>query len=105
MKVEISTDEAAKQLLQDENASWSRPAAYAIAEYYEQLQEDCEAEIEFCWVAIRCYYSEYKSIQEAADLHSLTDEQNHTDEYCLDWFRDRTTVLLTDGDAVVIQDF
>lgn len=105
MKVDISTHEAADQLLQDENASWSRPAAFAIAEYYEELQEDCDPEIEFCWVTIRIEWCEWETIQEAADCYGLTVEQDHTDEYCLEWFQERTTVLLTDGDAVVIHEF
>ena len=108
MKVEISTHEAANQLLRDENASWSRPAAFAIAEYYEELQEDhgygCDSEIEFCWVAIRCYFTEYKSIQEAASYYSLSPNVLN-DESLLEWFSDETLVITTDGDAVVIQDF
>jgi hypothetical protein len=112
MKVDISTDEAAKQLMQDENASWTRPAAFAIAMHYEEMQEDCDAEIEFCWVAIRCYFSEYKSILEAAKEYEIENYESDelTAEDALEYFQDRTTVLLTDGDdpysaPVVIEDF
>ena len=98
MKVEISTYQAADLLLRDDNASWSRPAAFAIVEYFEELQEDCA--IDFDTVAIRCEFSEYKSIQEAANQYA---DSLHIDP--MEWLQDRTTVILTDSDAVVIQDF
>jgi hypothetical protein len=115
MKVEISTHEAANQLLRDDNASWSRPAAFAIAEYYEELQEDhgygCDSEIEFCWVAIRCYFTEYRTIFIAAEQYEIENYDNDLSaEDALEYFQDRTTVILTDGDdpygaPVVIEDF
>jgi hypothetical protein len=64
MKKTLSTNEAAHLLLKDENAAWSYAGAFALVEYFEQLEEDLGETIEFCAVAIRCDFSEYESLQE-----------------------------------------
>ena len=81
MKTTLSTSAAAEILANDENSSFSRLGAYALVEYLEQLEEDCGEEIEFCHVAIRCDYSEYKSLQEwAHDYFSNAWEEMGIDE-------------------------
>jgi hypothetical protein len=67
MKTTLSTSAAAEILANDENSSFSRMGAYALAEYLEQLEEDTGEEMEFDSVAIRCDYSEYDSLQEWAE--------------------------------------
>ena len=54
MKTSLNTYEVADILLADEFADWSRQEAFALAEYYEQLEEDLDEEIELDVVAIRC---------------------------------------------------
>jgi hypothetical protein len=66
MKTTLTTSAAAEILANDENSSFSRIGAYALAEYLEQMEEDCGEEIEFCHVSIRCDYSEHDSLQEWA---------------------------------------
>ena len=65
MKIELSTQQAADFLLKDKYANWSRNAALALVEYYESLEEDCGEFIKLDAVAIRCYWAEYSSIEEA----------------------------------------
>ncbi len=59
LKQTLTTNEAAHLLLADENAKWTYEGANAIAEYLEELSECCENDMEFCFVAVRCEYSEY----------------------------------------------
>lgn len=66
MKQTLTTGQAADILASDTNSSFSYSGAYALCEYLEELEADCGEEIEFCHVAIRCDYSEYKSLQEWA---------------------------------------
>ena len=72
----MSVDQMARDLLDDDNASWTRLGAYAIAEYLDNLSDDIGEPIEWCRVAIRCDYSEYT----LSDLLS-----NFADSLNLDW--------------------
>jgi hypothetical protein len=62
MKNTLNTSSAASLLMADENAEWSMAGAFALVEYLEQIEEDCDTEIEFDRVAIRCEYSEYTDL-------------------------------------------
>jgi len=64
MKKTLTQYEIAHELMQDTNAKWSRAGAFALAEYYEQLEEDLGQTIEFDHVAIRCEFSQYDSLQD-----------------------------------------
>jgi len=105
MKIELSTQQAADILLKDKYANWSRNAALALVEYYESLEEDCGEFIKLDAVAIRCYWAEYSSIEEAVEDYSedfsLFPEPN---EAALDYFKDRTTVIVFEG-GILIQQF
>ena len=74
MKNTLNTSEAASLLMSDKNAAWSMAGAFALVEYLEQIEEDCDTEIEFDHVAIRCEYSETESLQEWARCY-FTDDQ------------------------------
>lgn len=58
----------------DDNAAWSMAGAFALVEYLEQYEEDCDTEIEFDHIALRCEYSEHESLQEWARCY-FTDDQ------------------------------
>ena len=66
MKKTMTQYDIAHELMQDTNAKWSRAGAFALAEYFEELEEDLGESIEFDAVAIRCEFSEYESLQEWA---------------------------------------
>jgi len=72
----MSVDEMARDLLDDEYASWTRLGAYALAEYLDELSDDIGEPIEWCRVAVRCDFSEYT----LSDLIS-----NFADSLNLDW--------------------
>ena len=113
----LTTTEAADLLLRDENAAWSRGGAYALIEYLEEHEEE-SAPMEFDRVGIRCDFSEYESIVEAARQYGCdytsnmyndddTENENCLEEtiaYCLEWLQDRTQVIQFDG-GVIIQDY
>jgi hypothetical protein len=69
MKITLSTHQIAGELMRDENAKWSRSGAYALAEWLEEIEEDCGIELELDTVALRCEYAEYESVAEAAGAY------------------------------------
>ena len=89
----MSVDEMARDLLEDDNASWTRLGAYAIAEYLDELSDDIGKPIEWCRVAIRCDYSEYT----LSDLLS-----SFADSLNLDW--QAIAIDLLDGGDFPIDD-
>jgi hypothetical protein len=105
----LCTSEAAEELFRDENANWTRLGAYALVEYFEQLEEDCGTPIEFDRVAIRCDYSQYSSPQEAAEDHGwkpdshVADDGQECDADALQWLQDRTSVIEFEGGIIVAQ--
>ena len=62
MKITLSTNEVAQFLINDECANWSRAGAFALAEYLEDLELSQNCEIELDAVALRCDYSQFKSL-------------------------------------------
>jgi hypothetical protein len=115
----LCTSEAAEELFRDENANWTRLGAYALVEYFEQLEEDCGTPIEFDRVAIRCDYSEYDSPLAAAieynwspEASILDDDDNLRPEdevegennaLALQWLQDRTSVIEFEGGIIIAQ--
>ena len=69
MKKTMTTFEISHELMQDSNANWSLYGAYALAEYFEQLEEDLGESIEFDRVAIRCDFSQYESLEDWAKYY------------------------------------
>ena len=107
MKIEINTNEAAHMLLQDENANWSYNGALALAEWYEEWQEECG--FERCVVAIRCDFSEYKTALECiedngydCDLSECEDDEK--EDFCMDYLNEYTFVIEFDG-GIIVQAF
>lgn len=72
----MTVSQMVDSLLDDENASWTRLGAYALAEYLDQLSDDIGGPIEWDRVAVRCDFSEYTLF----DLLS-----NFGDSLNLDW--------------------
>lgn len=72
----MTIDQMARDLIDDDNASWTRLGAYAIAEYLDEMSEEMNEPIEWDRVAIRCDFSEYT----LSDLLS-----NFGDSLNLDW--------------------
>ena len=80
----------------DEYASFTYNGASALYQYLTNLEEDIGQEIQFDHVAIRCDYSEYKTLDEILNQYDKIDT--------LDELMDHTTVIDFDG-GFIIQDF
>jgi hypothetical protein len=114
MKLTLTTSQAAHELLNDPNASWTYSGAYALVEYLEELEEDTGEEIEFCPCSIRCDYSQYASLidwaddyfctaggmLDAIDLDSTADE-DEIDEGIRNYLSDHGTLIEFDGGIIV----
>ena len=103
MKIELSTHQAADILLKDEYANWSRGAALALVEYFESLEEDCGESIDLDRVAIRCDFTEYRSLSEWARDHSCVSLFD-TDEEIREYLEERGQLIEFEG-GVLIQAF
>lgn len=79
----LSVEHGMDLLLADECALWSPAGARLIMEHLDALSEDTGDPITFDRVAIRCEWSEYATIKEAADAYGVPPKQ----------LRDATTVL------------
>ena len=106
MKTEMTTYECAKALTHDDFASWTRSGAFALVEYLEQMEDDCETSIQFDPVALRCEYSEYKSFSEFAKERWSNDCHMHwaTDKVIKDFIEPRSALIEFDG-GLIVQDF
>ena len=63
MKKTLTNYEIAHELLQDDNAKWTRAGAFALADYFESIEMDTNEELELDVVAIRCDFSEHESVR------------------------------------------
>ena len=101
MKTILTTGDIAKALIHDENANWSRAGAFALAEWMEQIEEDCKIEMQLDVVALRCEYSEYDSAITAASCYT---PEFSKEEDALEYLEDHTSLVQFDG-GLIIQDF
>ena len=96
MKKTLSTYEVAELLLADEYANWSYDGAKALAEYFEEYEEETGTEIEFDRVAIRCDYNEYDSLEDVLADYSKAD---------IDELREYTEVIEVSNGHIIIRAF
>ena len=89
-------------LCMDEYASWTHQQATAIAEYYEELENEIEEGIEFDQVAIRCEWAGYNSACKAAEEYSVKFEDEVA---AIEWLREQTVVIECKDKAIVLQQF
>jgi hypothetical protein len=98
----LSTYEIADRLLRDNNANWTRPGAFALAEHLQNVEDETGEQMEFDAVCIRCDYSEYPSAVEAHnDItrgHDLTEDEEET---ALERLREVGEVIEFDGGVIV----
>lgn len=75
--------------------NFSRLGRRKLAEYFEQLEEDLDTEIDIDVIAICCDYSEI----EIKDIEHETGCKN------LDDLRNNTTVIEVDDETIIYQNF
>lgn len=93
---QIYESEFINTLANDEYSSFTYNGASALYEYLTDLEDDLDQQIEFDQVAIRCDYSEYKTLDEILNQY---DNINTLDD-----LRDNTTVIEFD-EGFIIQNF
>jgi hypothetical protein len=115
MKKTMTTSDIAHELINDENANWSRAGAFALAEYLEELEESTGEEMEFDRVAIRCDFGEYASLEdfrseffaddkqarEAIGAEAGGEDDEELDTLTAEYIRDRGTLIEFDGGVIV----
>ena len=71
-----------------------------LFDYFEQLEEEMENEIDFDPIAICCEFSEYENLNEIKKSYSSVEINN------IDGLRYHTNVIeIDDSDKLIIQDF
>ena len=98
----LNTYDIANRLLQDANANWSRPGAFALAEYLQSIEDDTGEQMEFDAVAIRCDWSEWPSAVNAHNNitsgHDLTEDD---EEIALERMREIGQVIEFNGGVII----
>jgi len=102
MIITLSTYEIADCLLRDSNACWTRPGAFALAEYLQELEDSTGEQMEFDAVAIRCDFAEYPSAVEAHNDRTQGHDLNEDDEEtALERMREIGEVIVFNGGVIV----
>lgn len=98
MKQDITESYFIDQIVGDEYNSMSYEGAKALFAWLEQYEDDCNIQVEFDRVAIRCDFSEYENLEEIlSDYDSI---------HSLDDLRDKTMVIeVPNSDKLIIQVF
>jgi hypothetical protein len=115
MKQTLTTSEAADILFADKNAGWTYAGARALVGYLEELEQDTGEELEFDYVAIRCDFSEYPSLQEWASDYfgtplaewadkigvETTADDDALDDAIREYIQERGQLIEFDGGVIV----
>lgn len=106
MKITLGTNDIMDYLLDDAPKAWTRSGARAMAEWLEEMEEEDKYETELDVVAVRCSYSEYASVQEAAaeygwepDASEYSDQQETAARQYLEA---RTEIRLFSGGVLIL---
>lgn len=107
MKITLSITDIADYLLKDSYAAWSRCGAREMSHWLEEMEEDCGMEMELDTVAIRCEYSEYESIIEAAGAYGWQPDENEFYEQhnaaAQQFLEEHTDIRIFNGGVIIRQ--
>ena len=95
MKQTFDHHEIVNALLNDENASWTRLGANALAEALEEYEESTGQELEFDIVAIRCDWYEDTAEELFSNYGQYPDD---TLEDVIKFVDDNTFLIIVDND-------
>ena len=119
--INLTPTDIAELLRKDGCANWSYKGSYALADYFEGLEDDgnrchiCGGDttrIEIDIVAIRCGYSEYDNALEALDaydsdavfeIRKLHDDPDAQEAAALYQLEQKTNVLPFEGGVIIEQ--
>jgi hypothetical protein len=82
-------------------SQFTRAALFALFDYLEQWESDCDSELELDPIAICCDFSEHETGIDAAKEYG---EEFSDEDEALEWLRDQTIVIGFDG-GIIIQQF
>jgi hypothetical protein len=106
MKITLGTNDIMDYLLDDAPKAWTRSGARAMAEWLEEMEEDCRMELDFDAVAIRCGYSEYETVMEAASEYGWeADSAEYVEQHeaaARQYLEARTEIRLFSGGVLVL---
>lgn len=112
MKKTLTHYEAANEIYEVYDHQFSYAAAHALAEYYEDLEEEMGEEIEIDPVAIACDWTECADREELLDVYGYVlnedwedEDQDAKTEAVLDYLRDNTTVIELNSGEYIVQAF
>jgi hypothetical protein len=106
MKKTLTQYDIAEELMNDINAAWTRAGAFALAEYFEQIEMDTNEELDFDAVAIRCDFSQYESLQDWAKDYCPSDWVNfltyeNPDKAIREYIQERGELIEFNGGIIV----
>ena len=104
MKNTLNKTQAVNELLQDQNAGWSRKGAEALIDYLLEMEDAMGEELEFDPVAFRCDFNEWGNMDEFLDNYNdidddyIKDDEGNIDEDKLREEIEKKTTLIVLGD-------
>ena len=115
MKQLLTTYDIANALLADKHAAWSRAGAFALADHFEELEQDLGEEFELDVVAIRCDYSEHEGLEQWARDYTGTadfweelgidlageEDEDEKEEMLREYIQDHGQLIEFDGGIIV----
>jgi len=96
----------------DRQDQFSYEGKKALFDYLEEIEEECDIEIELDVIALCCDYSEYDSAVDCINdrgydcdyKEAQDDDEDGHEEYALSWLQDQTQVIEHDK-GIIIPDF
>jgi len=82
-------------------SQFSYEAKQALFEYLEELEESTGEEIELDVISICCEYTEYESLKDFQNDHSIVENDYNN----LDKIREETEVIELPGGGFIVRDF
>jgi hypothetical protein len=91
------------QAIRPDNFSYA--GLQVLFDYFEELEEDIGEEMEMDVIAICCDFGEYDLEDLQREYGDHEGEQWEELEDAIEWLEERTTVIATDDDTVIVQAF
>lgn len=89
----------------DRKENFSYAGLIALYDYLTNLEDDLGEELELDVIALCCDYSEHDLNDLQREYGNYNGQQWESMEAALEWFEERTTIILVDDDRVIIQVF
>lgn len=105
MYISLNTNEAIDALLADTYAAWTVEEARALAEYYEQLEEDLGTQLELDIIAIRCEWVVNHINDVMEDYSDVIAYHRGDSEECIEWLREQTQVIELRNEMLLYMQF